>query len=174
MLFPHNSLDAAKIDHPAETLIAAFHNVALTDVLPTDSTNKIYPTISQIALPAIVRDEVLSAYQFFMLDCTLSDHGRSFCLGMVPNSFHNPKILTQTHPKHLTAPIAPKKKKKKKQKEEWNKSPEVSDDEDPSLQPKSLFEDPKRLQTAITSAMKSGLRDRLSNCSIFWSRLCTN
>uniref|UniRef100_A0A915JN16 Uncharacterized protein n=1 Tax=Romanomermis culicivorax TaxID=13658 RepID=A0A915JN16_ROMCU len=32
-LFPHDSLDAAKIDHLAETIIAAFHNVALLDVL---------------------------------------------------------------------------------------------------------------------------------------------
>uniref|UniRef100_A0A915IV50 Uncharacterized protein n=1 Tax=Romanomermis culicivorax TaxID=13658 RepID=A0A915IV50_ROMCU len=34
-LFPHDSLDAAKVDHLAETIIAAFHNVALSDVLPT-------------------------------------------------------------------------------------------------------------------------------------------
>uniref|UniRef100_A0A915HHC3 Uncharacterized protein n=1 Tax=Romanomermis culicivorax TaxID=13658 RepID=A0A915HHC3_ROMCU len=63
-----------------------------------------------------------------------------------------------THPKLLTTPKVPKKKK---QKDEWNKSPEVSDEEDQSLQPKSLFEDPKRLQAAVTSAMKSGLTDQL-------------
>uniref|UniRef100_A0A915JZT0 Uncharacterized protein n=1 Tax=Romanomermis culicivorax TaxID=13658 RepID=A0A915JZT0_ROMCU len=33
-LFPHDSLEAAEIDHLAETIIAAFHNVALSDVLP--------------------------------------------------------------------------------------------------------------------------------------------
>uniref|UniRef100_A0A915I4X5 Uncharacterized protein n=1 Tax=Romanomermis culicivorax TaxID=13658 RepID=A0A915I4X5_ROMCU len=58
-----------------------------------------------------------------------------------------------THQKVLTAPKVPKKKKK--QKDERNKSLEVSDDEDLCLQPKSLFEDPKRLQAAITLAMKS-------------------
>uniref|UniRef100_A0A915J2M2 Uncharacterized protein n=1 Tax=Romanomermis culicivorax TaxID=13658 RepID=A0A915J2M2_ROMCU len=65
-----------------------------------------------------------------------------------------------THSKLLTAPKV-QKKKKKKQKDEWNKSPEASDDKEPSLQPKSLFEDPKRLQAAITSAMKNGLMDQL-------------
>uniref|UniRef100_A0A915IX78 Uncharacterized protein n=1 Tax=Romanomermis culicivorax TaxID=13658 RepID=A0A915IX78_ROMCU len=89
-LFPHDSLEAAEIDHPGETLIAAFHNVALTDVLPSDAANKIYPTISPIALPAIMRDKVLSAYEFFMFNCTSSDYGPSFCLGTVPN---NPKCL---------------------------------------------------------------------------------
>uniref|UniRef100_A0A915I6E7 Uncharacterized protein n=1 Tax=Romanomermis culicivorax TaxID=13658 RepID=A0A915I6E7_ROMCU len=64
------------------------------------------------------------------------------------------------HPKLLSTPKA-RKRKKKKQKDEWNKSLEVSDDEDPSLQPKSLFDDPKCLQAAITSAMKGGLTDRL-------------
>uniref|UniRef100_A0A915JVA4 Uncharacterized protein n=1 Tax=Romanomermis culicivorax TaxID=13658 RepID=A0A915JVA4_ROMCU len=56
-LFPHNSLDAAEMDHLSETIIAAFHDVALSDVLPLDSANRIYPTISQVALPAIMRDE---------------------------------------------------------------------------------------------------------------------
>uniref|UniRef100_A0A915JJU3 Uncharacterized protein n=1 Tax=Romanomermis culicivorax TaxID=13658 RepID=A0A915JJU3_ROMCU len=78
-LFPHDSLDPTKIDHLAETLIAAFHNVALTDVLPANSADKIYPTISQITLTAIMGEEVLSAYKFFMFDCTHSDHGWSFC-----------------------------------------------------------------------------------------------
>uniref|UniRef100_A0A915J1H1 Uncharacterized protein n=1 Tax=Romanomermis culicivorax TaxID=13658 RepID=A0A915J1H1_ROMCU len=53
-LFPHESLDATKIDHLTETIIAAFHNVPLSDVLPPYSTDPIYPTISQIALPAIM------------------------------------------------------------------------------------------------------------------------
>uniref|UniRef100_A0A915L336 Uncharacterized protein n=1 Tax=Romanomermis culicivorax TaxID=13658 RepID=A0A915L336_ROMCU len=53
-LFPHDLLDAAKIDHLAETIIAAFHNIALLDVLPPDCTDQIYPTISQVALPAIM------------------------------------------------------------------------------------------------------------------------
>uniref|UniRef100_A0A915J399 Uncharacterized protein n=1 Tax=Romanomermis culicivorax TaxID=13658 RepID=A0A915J399_ROMCU len=30
-LFPHDSLDAAEIDHLAESVIAAFHNVTLSD-----------------------------------------------------------------------------------------------------------------------------------------------
>uniref|UniRef100_A0A915IHV8 Uncharacterized protein n=1 Tax=Romanomermis culicivorax TaxID=13658 RepID=A0A915IHV8_ROMCU len=59
----------------------------------------------------------------------------------------------------LTAPKV--LKKKKKQKDEWNKSLEVSEDEDPALQPRSLLDDPKRLLAAVTSAMKSGLTDRL-------------
>uniref|UniRef100_A0A915HPU1 Uncharacterized protein n=1 Tax=Romanomermis culicivorax TaxID=13658 RepID=A0A915HPU1_ROMCU len=64
------------------------------------------------------------------------------------------------HMKLLTAPKAPKKKKKK-QKEEWNKSPDISDDEDPSLQPMKIYDNPKRLQAAVVSAMKSGLMHRL-------------
>uniref|UniRef100_A0A915IY74 Uncharacterized protein n=1 Tax=Romanomermis culicivorax TaxID=13658 RepID=A0A915IY74_ROMCU len=69
-----------------------------------------------------------------MYDCTSSDHGRSFCLGTVPNGFRSIKVLTRTtHPKLLTAPKVPKKKKKK-QKDEWNKSLDVSDNEDPALQ----------------------------------------
>uniref|UniRef100_A0A915JYJ4 Uncharacterized protein n=1 Tax=Romanomermis culicivorax TaxID=13658 RepID=A0A915JYJ4_ROMCU len=134
-LFPHNSLDTAEIDHLAEMLIAAFHNVALIEVLPAEAIDEIYPTISQIALPAIMRDEVLSAYQIFLFDCVSSDHGQSFCLGTQPNSFRDVKTLMRiTHPKVLTAPKV-HKKKKKKQKDECNKLPEVSGDEDPSLQP---------------------------------------
>uniref|UniRef100_A0A915ITT6 Uncharacterized protein n=1 Tax=Romanomermis culicivorax TaxID=13658 RepID=A0A915ITT6_ROMCU len=53
-LFPQDSLEAAEIDHLAETLIAAFHKVALMDVLPINAVDKIYPTISQIALPGII------------------------------------------------------------------------------------------------------------------------
>uniref|UniRef100_A0A915J8N0 Uncharacterized protein n=1 Tax=Romanomermis culicivorax TaxID=13658 RepID=A0A915J8N0_ROMCU len=133
-LFPHDSFEAAEIDHGTKTLITAFHNLALTDVLPANITNKICPTISKITLPAIMRDEVLSAYQFFMFDSTSSDHGLSFCLGTVPNGFCNLKILMRTtHPKLLTA-LKARKKKKKKQKDKWNKSLEVSDDEDPALQ----------------------------------------
>uniref|UniRef100_A0A915K0F0 Uncharacterized protein n=1 Tax=Romanomermis culicivorax TaxID=13658 RepID=A0A915K0F0_ROMCU len=37
-------------------------------------------------------------------------------------------LTRTTHPKLLTAPKVPKKKKKK-QKDEWNKSPDVSNDE---------------------------------------------
>uniref|UniRef100_A0A915KTS6 Uncharacterized protein n=1 Tax=Romanomermis culicivorax TaxID=13658 RepID=A0A915KTS6_ROMCU len=55
-LFPHDSLDAAQIDHLAESIIAAFHNVALSDVLPPDYPNRIYPTTSQVTLPVIMRD----------------------------------------------------------------------------------------------------------------------
>uniref|UniRef100_A0A915J6Z3 Uncharacterized protein n=1 Tax=Romanomermis culicivorax TaxID=13658 RepID=A0A915J6Z3_ROMCU len=73
-LFPHDSLDAAKIDHLTETIMATFHNVPLSEVLTANSANRVYPTISQIALPPIMRDEVLSAYKFFMFDCTSSDH----------------------------------------------------------------------------------------------------
>uniref|UniRef100_A0A915I587 Uncharacterized protein n=1 Tax=Romanomermis culicivorax TaxID=13658 RepID=A0A915I587_ROMCU len=96
-----------------------------------------------------------------MYDCTWANHGQSFCLGTVPNGFPNIKVLTRTtHPKLLTAPKVPEKKKKK-QKDEWNKSLDVSDDEDPALQPGSVFNDPKHLQAAITSAMKSNLTDRI-------------
>uniref|UniRef100_A0A915HWW5 Uncharacterized protein n=1 Tax=Romanomermis culicivorax TaxID=13658 RepID=A0A915HWW5_ROMCU len=49
----------------------------------------------------------------------------------------------------------------KKQKDKWNKSPEVSDNEDPSLQPRSMFDNPKRLQAAVTWAMKSEVTHRL-------------
>uniref|UniRef100_A0A915IX40 Uncharacterized protein n=1 Tax=Romanomermis culicivorax TaxID=13658 RepID=A0A915IX40_ROMCU len=71
--------------------------------------------------------------------------------------FRDIKTLKHTtHLKVLTARKVPKKKKKK-QKDKWNKSLEVSDDEDLSLQPKSFFDDPKRLQASVTSAMKSGL-----------------
>uniref|UniRef100_A0A915KJH4 Uncharacterized protein n=1 Tax=Romanomermis culicivorax TaxID=13658 RepID=A0A915KJH4_ROMCU len=160
-LFPHNSLVTAEIDHLAETLITAFHNVALSDVLPPDSVDRVYPTISQIALPTIMQDELLSVYKFYMFDCTSSNHGWSFCLGMVPNGFRSIKVLTgMTHLKLLSAPKVPEKKKKK-QKDEWNKLPDVSDDEDPALQPRSLFDDPKCLQAAVTSAMKSRLMDHL-------------
>uniref|UniRef100_A0A915JM91 Uncharacterized protein n=1 Tax=Romanomermis culicivorax TaxID=13658 RepID=A0A915JM91_ROMCU len=93
-----------------------------------------------------------------MYDCTLSDHGRSSCLGNQPNSFQDVETLTRsTHPKLLTASKAPKKEKKK-QKEEWNKLPEVYDDEEP----KKVYNDPKCLQTAIASAMKSSLMHRLT------------
>uniref|UniRef100_A0A915IT40 Uncharacterized protein n=1 Tax=Romanomermis culicivorax TaxID=13658 RepID=A0A915IT40_ROMCU len=154
-LFPHDSLDASEIDDLSKTLIATFHYIALTEILPANAINKVYPTILQIALPGIMGDEVLSAYHFFMYDCASSDHGTQ------PNGFHRIKTLTPTtHPKVLTAPKVPKKKKKK-QKDECNKSPEVSDNNDPSLQTKSLFDDLKRLQAAVTSAMKSELTHQL-------------
>uniref|UniRef100_A0A915JH22 Uncharacterized protein n=1 Tax=Romanomermis culicivorax TaxID=13658 RepID=A0A915JH22_ROMCU len=71
--------------------------------------------------------------------------------------FRDIKMLKHTnHMKLLTTPKAPKKKKKK-QKEEWNKSPNISDDEDPSLQPMKIYDNPKCLQAAVVSAMKSGL-----------------
>uniref|UniRef100_A0A915KK41 Uncharacterized protein n=1 Tax=Romanomermis culicivorax TaxID=13658 RepID=A0A915KK41_ROMCU len=156
-LYPQDLLEAAEIDRVAKMLIATFHTVSLTDVLPTNSINKVYPTISQIALPAIMRDEVLSAYQFFMYNFTLSYHGQCFCLGTQPNDFCNMKtLMPTTHSKLLTTSKAPKKKKKK-QKDEWNKWPDVSDDDDPSLQPRKLLDDTKRLQAAIVWAMKSSL-----------------
>uniref|UniRef100_A0A915HDL6 Uncharacterized protein n=1 Tax=Romanomermis culicivorax TaxID=13658 RepID=A0A915HDL6_ROMCU len=74
----------------------------------------------------------------------------------MPNGFHN--VTSTTHPKLLTAPKVPKKKRKK-QKDEWNKSPDVSDDEDLALQPRSVFDNPKRLQAAVTLATKSNLTD---------------
>uniref|UniRef100_A0A915IS75 Uncharacterized protein n=1 Tax=Romanomermis culicivorax TaxID=13658 RepID=A0A915IS75_ROMCU len=76
--------------------------------------------------------------------------------------------MRRTHPKVLTAQKVTKKKKKK-QKDEWNQLLEVSDKEDPSLQPKSIFDDPKCLQAAITLAMKNGIRHRLIeslNCQV--------
>uniref|UniRef100_A0A915KUX5 Uncharacterized protein n=1 Tax=Romanomermis culicivorax TaxID=13658 RepID=A0A915KUX5_ROMCU len=160
-LFPHDSLDAAQIDHLAEMVIATFHNVALSDVLPAHSANRVYPTILQIALPAIMRDEVLAAYKFFMFDCTSSNHGWSFCLGTVPNGFCSIKVLRHTMHWKLLSTLKVLKKKKKKQKDEWNKSPYASDDEDPALQPRSMFNNLKCLQAALTSAMKSGLTDQL-------------
>uniref|UniRef100_A0A915IRA4 Uncharacterized protein n=1 Tax=Romanomermis culicivorax TaxID=13658 RepID=A0A915IRA4_ROMCU len=100
---------------------------------PPDSANRIYPTILQIALTTITRDEVLTAYKVFMYDCTSSNHGQSYCLAMVPNTFRSVKVLTcTTHRKLLTAPKVPKKKKKK-QKDEWIESLDVSDDEDLAL-----------------------------------------
>uniref|UniRef100_A0A915IKF6 Uncharacterized protein n=1 Tax=Romanomermis culicivorax TaxID=13658 RepID=A0A915IKF6_ROMCU len=54
VLFPQDSLDATEIDHFVEMIIVAFHNVTLTDVLPSDAIDKVYPTISQVALPAIM------------------------------------------------------------------------------------------------------------------------
>uniref|UniRef100_A0A915HRJ1 Uncharacterized protein n=1 Tax=Romanomermis culicivorax TaxID=13658 RepID=A0A915HRJ1_ROMCU len=78
---------------------------------------------------------------------------------MQHNDFRDLKTLMRTmHPKVLTALKALKKKKKKK--DEWNKSPEVSDDEDPSLQPELLYYDAKCLQAAVASAMKSSLTHR--------------
>uniref|UniRef100_A0A915III6 Uncharacterized protein n=1 Tax=Romanomermis culicivorax TaxID=13658 RepID=A0A915III6_ROMCU len=68
--------------------------------------------------------------------------------------------MLMTHPKLLPTPKVPKKKKKK-QKDEWNKSPKVSDNKDLAIQRRSLFNDPKRLQAAITLTMKSGLTDWL-------------
>uniref|UniRef100_A0A915IIQ5 Uncharacterized protein n=1 Tax=Romanomermis culicivorax TaxID=13658 RepID=A0A915IIQ5_ROMCU len=71
------------------------------------------------------------------------------------------KMLRRTtHPKLLTAPEVPKKKEKK-QKDEWNKSPDVSDDEDPSLQPKKLYDDATCLQAVVASAIKSSLMHQL-------------
>uniref|UniRef100_A0A915HYI2 Uncharacterized protein n=1 Tax=Romanomermis culicivorax TaxID=13658 RepID=A0A915HYI2_ROMCU len=134
--FPHNSLDAAEIDHLTETIITAFHNVALSEVLPANFAHRVYPTISQIALTGIMRGTVL-------------------------NGFRSIKVLMRTtHPKLLTAPKVPKKKKKK-QKDEWNKSQDISHDEDPALQPRSMFDDVKCLQAAVASTIKSGLKDRL-------------
>uniref|UniRef100_A0A915HFF9 Uncharacterized protein n=1 Tax=Romanomermis culicivorax TaxID=13658 RepID=A0A915HFF9_ROMCU len=96
-----------------------------------------------------------------MYDCTASDHGQSFFLGTVTNGFRDVKVLMRTtHPKLLTTPKRPKKKKKK-QKVEWNKSPDVSDHQDPALKLRSMFDDLKRLQAAVTLAMKSNLTDRI-------------
>uniref|UniRef100_A0A915KLH2 Uncharacterized protein n=1 Tax=Romanomermis culicivorax TaxID=13658 RepID=A0A915KLH2_ROMCU len=39
-LFPQDSLDTAEIDHLAETVIAAFHNVVLSDVLPPNYADR--------------------------------------------------------------------------------------------------------------------------------------
>uniref|UniRef100_A0A915J0S0 Uncharacterized protein n=1 Tax=Romanomermis culicivorax TaxID=13658 RepID=A0A915J0S0_ROMCU len=67
-----------------------------------------------------------------------------------------------THLKLLTVPKTPKKKKKK-QIDEWNKSPDVSDDEDPSLQPKKAYKIPKCVPAALASAMKSSLMQCLTD-----------
>uniref|UniRef100_A0A915JP22 Uncharacterized protein n=1 Tax=Romanomermis culicivorax TaxID=13658 RepID=A0A915JP22_ROMCU len=47
------------------------------------------------------------------------------------------------------------KKKKKSQHDQWNTSPAISDDGDPTLLPKKLWDDPKQLQAAITTAMQT-------------------
>uniref|UniRef100_A0A915II35 Uncharacterized protein n=1 Tax=Romanomermis culicivorax TaxID=13658 RepID=A0A915II35_ROMCU len=114
LLYRHDSLEATQIDRLAKMLIATFHNVSLTKVMPADSTDKVYLMLSQIALAAIMQDKVLSAYQFFMYDCTSSEHSQSFCLGTQPNGFQDIKTLMRTtHPKLLTTPKVPEKKKKK-------------------------------------------------------------
>uniref|UniRef100_A0A915KK44 Uncharacterized protein n=1 Tax=Romanomermis culicivorax TaxID=13658 RepID=A0A915KK44_ROMCU len=109
-----------------------------------------------------------------MYDCTWSNHGRSFCLGTVPNGLRSVKVLTPTtHLQLLTTWKVPKKKKTK-QKDEWNKSLDISDDEDLALQLRLVFDDPQRLQAAITSAMKSNLTDRIIDSSTSWFHQCTN
>uniref|UniRef100_A0A915K4X2 Uncharacterized protein n=1 Tax=Romanomermis culicivorax TaxID=13658 RepID=A0A915K4X2_ROMCU len=45
--------------------------------------------------------------------------------------------------------------------DEWNKLPDISDDEDRALQPQSIFDDAKCLQAAIISTMKSNLTNRI-------------
>uniref|UniRef100_A0A915IXL6 Uncharacterized protein n=1 Tax=Romanomermis culicivorax TaxID=13658 RepID=A0A915IXL6_ROMCU len=119
-LYPHYSLEAAKIDQLIKTLIFTFHNVPLTEVVPADMNTNIYPMLSQVASP-------------------------------------DTKTLTRTiHLKLLTTPKMPKKKQKK-QKDKWNQSPKVSYDEDPSVLPRNMYNDPKCLQAAVASAMKSSL-----------------
>uniref|UniRef100_A0A915HWD3 Uncharacterized protein n=1 Tax=Romanomermis culicivorax TaxID=13658 RepID=A0A915HWD3_ROMCU len=71
-----------------------------------------------------------------MYNCALSDCGPSFCLGTEPKGFRDVKTLTWTiHQKLITLLEMPKKKKKKSKCNKWNQSPELSDDEDPSLIP---------------------------------------
>uniref|UniRef100_A0A915JAN0 Uncharacterized protein n=1 Tax=Romanomermis culicivorax TaxID=13658 RepID=A0A915JAN0_ROMCU len=69
-------------------------------------------------------------------------------------AFHNIPLMAVV-PAHLTAKVP--QNKKKKQKDKWNKSPDVSNDEDPVLEPKKVYDNPKCLQAAVASAMKSGL-----------------
>uniref|UniRef100_A0A915HR86 Uncharacterized protein n=1 Tax=Romanomermis culicivorax TaxID=13658 RepID=A0A915HR86_ROMCU len=57
----------------------------------------------------------------------------------------------------------PKKKKKKFKWHEWNQSPDVSNNKDPSLVPKKVYDDPKHLQAAVALAMKSSLMKHLHN-----------
>uniref|UniRef100_A0A915JZV6 Uncharacterized protein n=1 Tax=Romanomermis culicivorax TaxID=13658 RepID=A0A915JZV6_ROMCU len=72
-------------------------------------------------------------------------------------------MLTRTtYPKLLTIPKTPKKKKKK-QKNERNQSTTLSKDQDLSLLLKKVYDDPKRLQAAITSDMKRGLMTCINN-----------
>uniref|UniRef100_A0A915I1P0 Uncharacterized protein n=1 Tax=Romanomermis culicivorax TaxID=13658 RepID=A0A915I1P0_ROMCU len=87
------------------------------------------------------------AYHYILTQAQLKMHEKVKAnLDLAPALFTTPKVL---------------KKKKEKQKEGWNKSPDISDHEDLALQPRSLFDDPKHLQAAVTSAMKSGLMDCL-------------
>uniref|UniRef100_A0A915K3J7 Uncharacterized protein n=1 Tax=Romanomermis culicivorax TaxID=13658 RepID=A0A915K3J7_ROMCU len=124
-LYPPDSLEAAEIDRLAEILITTFHNAPLSAVLPANLITKVYWTLWQVALPAIMPDEVLSAYQFFMYDSTSSDQGQSFCLGTQPNDFQDVKTLMCTTQPKLLAVLSVPKKKKKTQKDEWNKSPNL-------------------------------------------------
>uniref|UniRef100_A0A915JTM3 Uncharacterized protein n=1 Tax=Romanomermis culicivorax TaxID=13658 RepID=A0A915JTM3_ROMCU len=127
-LYPCDWLEAAEINWLAEMLIATFHNIPLTEIVPADSNAALFPMLSPVTSPAIMQDEVLS--KFFMYDCTSSDHGRIFCLGTQVNGFHDIKTLMRTtHPKLLTMRKVPEKKKDKP-KDEWKQSPLVSDDED--------------------------------------------
>uniref|UniRef100_A0A915JW03 Uncharacterized protein n=1 Tax=Romanomermis culicivorax TaxID=13658 RepID=A0A915JW03_ROMCU len=75
--------------------------------------------------------------------------------------FSQPQTIGVYNTPQASHCIETAKKKRKEQKDEWNKFGEVSDDEDPLLQPKSLFNDPKRPQAAVTWAIKGGPTDRL-------------
>uniref|UniRef100_A0A915IND0 Uncharacterized protein n=1 Tax=Romanomermis culicivorax TaxID=13658 RepID=A0A915IND0_ROMCU len=140
---------------------------SLAEVVPADLNAVIYPTLSQIVLPAIMQDKVLLAYYFLMYDCTLTDLGWSVCLGTQLNGFRDIKTLMRTIPLKLLTVLKMPKKKKKKQCNEWNQSSEISDEEDPSLLRKKIYDDPKCLQSAIALAMKSSHMTGLNNLLSF-------
>uniref|UniRef100_A0A915KLY7 Uncharacterized protein n=1 Tax=Romanomermis culicivorax TaxID=13658 RepID=A0A915KLY7_ROMCU len=71
------------------------------------------------------------------------------------------------HPSETSNGSESAEEEKKKQKDEWNKSPDVSDDKDPLLQPKKLYDNPKRLQAVLALAMKSSVMHRLIELLIF-------
>uniref|UniRef100_A0A915I028 Uncharacterized protein n=1 Tax=Romanomermis culicivorax TaxID=13658 RepID=A0A915I028_ROMCU len=76
-------------------------------------------------------------------------------------------MLTCTTDQKLLTILKIPKKKMEKQKDEWNKSPDVSDDEDPWLQSKKVYKNLKRLQAAIASAIKSGIMHHLTDLLSF-------
>uniref|UniRef100_A0A915IHL1 Uncharacterized protein n=1 Tax=Romanomermis culicivorax TaxID=13658 RepID=A0A915IHL1_ROMCU len=104
---------------------------------------------------------VLSMWGF--PDCISSDHSQYFCLGTRPNGFPGHR---KTH-LHDSSKTFDHPENTKKQKDEWDKLPDISDNEDPSLKPRKVYKDPKRLQAAVPWAMKSSLMHCLTNLLSF-------
>uniref|UniRef100_A0A915IXZ1 Uncharacterized protein n=1 Tax=Romanomermis culicivorax TaxID=13658 RepID=A0A915IXZ1_ROMCU len=137
---------AADISKKYSEQKACKHKINIKDLILLTNTQKANKIQSDFICP------------FIITNTTHLDGNMSLCWPIPPfsatpstkvNGFPDIKTLTRTmHPKLLTVPKKPKNKKKK-QKDEWNKSPEVSDDDDPSLLPKKVHDDPERLQAVI-------------------------